>query len=490
MKNPDRKAESDPEYIPLKGVAKVASGNIFACAVTVDREVWCWGGNYQGQLGYGSANYSKENEAIPYAVRVVAGEQKSESGYLENVVDLSAGHNNICALTGDGDVYCWGDNTGIELGSAAENMRVHPIEQYTSYDGLDLNPYLWVVPEPVKVPAPEGTKFVSMTKGGYWTHCALTDPEENEYNLWCWGDDVRGMVSGGSPETAVAYAYVIDNKWSDRQHHENQNYNREESWNWRYWDKGSGDWWPMFGQPVTNVKQYLVSEKKHVYDGQHAGYFWSQQPEALEMKRISSADITEYDSVLIFSSLSDGSSSLHGIYTDNHVFAFDYDWFSPYPRTDPANTWSLFDKLPDDGDKISRVVTSSENQLDFILTEKGKVYEFGSGGYSMLGDGGENRYAWQYENPTFKDDRYQVKDVAIGKRSVCALATDSESKNPDVPGLWCWGSSAFGQLGFDNGQDSEISWSDISAAWNGSANSYLDDAGRIQDTPKAVDFGL
>lgn len=108
----------------------------------------------------------------------------------------------------------------------------------------------------------------------------------------------------------------------------------------------------------------------------------------------------------------------------------------------------------------------------------------------MLGDGGENRYAWQYENPTFKDDRYQVKDVAIGKRSVCALATDSESKNPDVPGLWCWGSSAFGQLGFDNGQDSEISWSDISAAWNGSANSYLDDAGRIQDTPKAVDFGL
>ena len=490
MKNPDRKAESDPEYIPLKGVAKVASGNIFACAVTVDREVWCWGGNYQGQLGYGSANYSKENEAIPYAVRVVAGEQKSESGYLENVVDLSAGHNNICALTGDGDVYCWGDNTGIELGSAAENMRVHPIEQYTSYDGLDLNPYLWVVPEPVKVPAPEGTKFVSMTKGGYWTHCALTDPEENEYNLWCWGDDVRGMVSGGSPETAVAYAYVIDNKWSDRQHHENQNYNREESWNWRYWDKGSGDWWPMFGQPVTNVKQYLVSEKKHVYDGQHAGYFWSQQPEALEMKRISSADITEYDSVLIFSSLSDGSSSLHGIYTDNHVFAFDYDWFSPYPWTDPANTWSLFDKLPDDGDKISRVVTSSENQLDFILTEKGKVYEFGSGGYSMLGDGGENRYAWQYENPTFKDDRYQVKDVAIGKRSVCALATDSESKNPDVPGLWCWGSSAFGQLGFDNGQDSEISWSDISAAWNGSANSYLDDAGRIQDTPKAVDFGL
>ena len=37
IKNPDYKSESDPEYIPLKGVSKVAAGNIFACALTVDR---------------------------------------------------------------------------------------------------------------------------------------------------------------------------------------------------------------------------------------------------------------------------------------------------------------------------------------------------------------------------------------------------------------------------------------------------------------------
>ena len=154
IKNPDRKSDSDPEYIPLTGVTKLSSGNIFACAVTVDRQVWCWGGNYQGQLGYGRENYTKENEAIPYAVRVVAGQQDSGTGYLENVVDISAAHNNVCALTGDGDVYCWGDNTALELGGSFEELRVHPVEQYTSYDGLDLNQYLWVVPEPVKVPAP------------------------------------------------------------------------------------------------------------------------------------------------------------------------------------------------------------------------------------------------------------------------------------------------------------------------------------------------
>ena len=496
IKNPDRKSDSDPEYIPLTGVTKLSSGNIFACAVTVDRQVWCWGGNYQGQLGYGRENYSKENEAIPYAVRVVAGQQDSGTGYLENVVDISAAHNNVCALTGDGDVYCWGDNTALELGGSFEELRVHPVEQYTSYDGLDLNQYLWVVPEPVKVPAPEGTKFVSMTKGGFWAHCALTDPEENEYNLWCWGDDIRGLVSGGDTDTAGQYAAEIEKNWSDKHHHADSPYSKWVSWDWHYYDKGSGDWWPMFGQPVTNVTEYKVSDRIREQIDNGYSLHWNPEQHSVPVKRLTSADITEWDAVLVYSSAEEGSPALQAVYTDNLMSAVPYDWsinqYKASPWTDPANAWTMFDKLPEDGDTVAKIVTASETQRDYVVTEKGRLYEFGKPGYGMLGDGGEiesDRDAWQYEAPAFKDGRYQVKDVAPGKTSVCALATDSEAEDTDQPQLLCWGSSLFGQLGFDNGQDSDISWSDVAAAWS-DGNAILDDEKRIQNTPKAVDFGL
>ena len=496
IKNPDRKSDSDPEYIPLTGVTKLSSGNIFACAVTVDRQVWCWGGNYQGQLGYGRENYTKENEAIPYAVRVVAGQQDSGTGYLENVVDISAAHNNVCALTGDGDVYCWGDNTALELGGSFEELRVHPVEQYTSYDGDELKQYLWVVPEPVKVPAPEGTKFVSMTKGGFWAHCALTDPEENEYNLWCWGDDIRGLVSGGDTDTAGQYAAEIEKNWSDKHHHADSPYSKWVSWDWHYYDKGSGDWWPMFGQPVTNVTEYKVSDRIHERIDNEYSLHWNPEQHSVPVKRLTSADITEWDAVLVYSSAEEGSPALQAVYTDNLMSAVPYDWwinqYKASPWTDPANAWTMFDKLPEDGDTVAKIVTASETQRDYVVTEKGRLYEFGKPGYGMLGDGGEiesDGYAWQYEAPAFKDGRYQVKDVAPGKTSVCALATDSEAEDTDQPQLLCWGSSLFGQLGFDNGQDSDISWSDVAAAWS-DGNAILDDEKRIQNTPKAVDFGL
>ena len=126
IKNPDRKTDEDPEYIHLSGIIKVATGNIHGCAITLNREVYCWGGNYNGQLGIGKEGYMNTyKEPVGYASKVVAGKQNSKTGYLSNVVDLSLGQNHSCALTEEGDIYCWGDNTAYELGAAHENDRMH-----------------------------------------------------------------------------------------------------------------------------------------------------------------------------------------------------------------------------------------------------------------------------------------------------------------------------------------------------------------------------
>ncbi len=477
IKNPDYKSESDPEYIPLKGVSKVAAGNIFACALTVDREVWCWGGNYHGQLGLGSDKYTMEYETVPYASRVVSGQQDTASGYLGNVVDLSAGQNNICALTADGDVYCWGDNTAYELGAPFEDDRVHPLETYTNHNGDDITQYLWVVPYPVKVPAPDGTKFTAMTKGGLWTHCAITDPTENEHNLWCWGDDTRGMVSGNNRQ----YREEIQKNWEDKIHYDTGNgnpeyYSADVSWNWHYRAKNGGDWWPMFGQPVTNVKAYSYGQGNF----EHEVY--------ADMKRVSSLDITEFDSILIFSSLTDGkATSVKGIYTDDN----NYD----------ANLYDVMEELPEDGDQVAKVATGPEAQLSFVLTEQGRIYAFESrDSYAMTGNGhignkqtenGKETWVntWGVEPLVLSDKRYQVKDLSVNKRSVCAFATDSEAEDPTAKDLWCWGSSTFGQLGFDN-NDNDFSYTDTSYAWHGGSNEYFDAPNRIEKYPKKIDFGF
>ncbi|MBO6070400.1 MAG: hypothetical protein J6P43_04975, partial [Succinivibrionaceae bacterium] len=126
IKNPDKKTDEAPEYIHLSGITKVATSNIHGCAITLNREVYCWGGNYNGQLGTGKEEFLKSmTEPVGYAGKVVAGKQNSKSGYLSNVVDLSLGQNHSCALTAEGDIYCWGDNTAYELGAAHENDRMH-----------------------------------------------------------------------------------------------------------------------------------------------------------------------------------------------------------------------------------------------------------------------------------------------------------------------------------------------------------------------------
>ena len=197
IKNPNKKSDNDPEYINLSGITKVTAGNIFGCAISLDKEVWCWGDNSKGQLGLGKDSITTPDKTrYDYAQRVKAGQQDSKSGYLSKVVDLTLGQNHACALTEDGDIYCWGDNTALELGAEFKEERMHLPWSLPSWNDDTLDDIVWIVPHPVKVPAPDGVKFTSLTKGGYWAHCALTDPSIDEYNLWCWGDDIYGLVSG------------------------------------------------------------------------------------------------------------------------------------------------------------------------------------------------------------------------------------------------------------------------------------------------------
>ena len=196
------------------------------------------------------------------------------------------------------------------------------------------------------------------------------------------------------------------------------------------------------------------------------------------MKRISSVNITEFDAMLVFSSLTDGKSSVQAVYTDSNK--------------DNAYTRTLLEKghLGDD-DAVRQITTQVESGQEFVLTDKGRLIEFGKNRYGMMGTSDDlNTYVSEAEPLTLKNnDRYQIKDISLNKRSICAMVTDAEADDPEARDLWCWGSSTFGQLGIDNG-DNDFSYMDVSLVWDNDANEYLDPANRMQTTPRKVILDL
>ena len=142
------------------GVGGITAGNYHTCAVSGTGAVWCWGWNDVGQLGEGVAVWS----TTPVAVSALA------SGAAGGI---SSGGTHTCALSSTGAVSCWGSNGSGQLGDGTYTTRPTP----AAVNGL-------------------GSGVVAVAAGGYHT-CALT----NAGAVWCWGSSLSGQVGDGTTGT-------------------------------------------------------------------------------------------------------------------------------------------------------------------------------------------------------------------------------------------------------------------------------------------------
>ena len=130
-------------------------GAHFSCARRSDLTVHCWGRDNIGQLGNGPGN---AGVPLPAPVPGLAG-----------ATAIGAGQQHVCAALGNGELWCWGDNTSGQLGNGSVVNAISPV-QVTS-----------------------GLTFESV--GGGTAHtCAVTDLGE----VWCMGDNASGQLGDGS----------------------------------------------------------------------------------------------------------------------------------------------------------------------------------------------------------------------------------------------------------------------------------------------------
>ena len=199
------------ENTPLNNVKALDAGNGHVCAVTNDGSVYCWGNNWYGQAGVRNID---EVHNVYYAQKVEKGQQNTDSDYLSNVASVTLAHNSSCALTEDGQVYCWGDNSSKQLGDSYPKDEIKIAEGKKDLGGtIDISDLVVVVPYPVKVEFPDTVARVKQIIGGIWNYCALVenvDPEDH-FNVYCWGDDTRGIVTQNwkqyQPEFMEKYAW-------------------------------------------------------------------------------------------------------------------------------------------------------------------------------------------------------------------------------------------------------------------------------------------
>jgi alpha-tubulin suppressor-like RCC1 family protein len=143
------------------GVASIAVGYHYVCALLGTGSLKCWGSDNCGQLGDGG---TYTDQSTPVSVQ----------GLSSGVVAVAAGGYHTCALLDTGALKCWGSDAFGQLGDGGTNANQStPV----SVQGLS-------------------SGVVAVAAGGYHT-CALLETGA----LKCWGYDGNGQLGDGGTNT-------------------------------------------------------------------------------------------------------------------------------------------------------------------------------------------------------------------------------------------------------------------------------------------------
>jgi len=200
-------------------LAEVRLGIDGGCVLSTMGDLGCFGFNSQGEVGIGVEDVEVHLPAFA----------------LDDVVSFDSGEEFNCAVRAGGSVWCWGDNSGLQLGPLGSGTtdEYMPIEvtgmpaiaQIRTGDdhacALDVMGGVWCwgdnigrqlgrganttdSPIPQLVPMPGGLAAVSLGMGDDHSCAVLSDG-----TAACWGDDDNGQQGDGASGTDNGDAVLV-----------------------------------------------------------------------------------------------------------------------------------------------------------------------------------------------------------------------------------------------------------------------------------------
>jgi alpha-tubulin suppressor-like RCC1 family protein len=150
----------------------IAAGESFTCGIDAFQKLYCWGDNQFGELGIGASDNADFPEncgpdaCATHPVQVMG---------MPAVMAVAAHFMQACAVTANGDVYCWGTPSKTSPASAAACFQ----------GSTDCSPTPQIV---------AGVPFATWIAVGYGHACAATPTQE----IYCWGLNTHGQLGHGS----------------------------------------------------------------------------------------------------------------------------------------------------------------------------------------------------------------------------------------------------------------------------------------------------
>ncbi len=218
--NGDSQDQQAPKFVVDKDgsaillVSDVAVGANHSCAV-VDGDVYCWGENFNGQLGIphdqlADRNFAAKVVALPDGIEFVSvaaggyhscavgagnvwcwggllADQSVKQMAISDVVQITAGEQFTCVRQSSGTALCWGDNDYGQLGDGTRQFREAPVPVLLDSQISDIA---------------AGSKHA----------CAV----RLDGSARCWGEGFFGTLGNGyrgyhlSPEAPVLFATVFE----------------------------------------------------------------------------------------------------------------------------------------------------------------------------------------------------------------------------------------------------------------------------------------
>ncbi len=484
----------------------ISIGMFHSCGVTSDNMTYCWGGNFDGQLGNQDISH---HSSLPVKVDTTTLDDQ------DSFSEIASGISHSCGVSTTGKAFCWGRDTYNQLGDGGDsNYSISPaIVETSSITGLKTmhsvtaatlhscgmttegSAYCWgddeygylgnneqdedsQQPVPVDTSPITGSKTFLQIDADSMHSCGLTSDKQ----LYCWGVGIYGQL--GSDTTVTYIPIPVDTSTMPVDTRDILQFTAGNGHTCAITSDNTGYCWGSdeYGQlgdsgenqnsslPKAIDISTLPGEKKFSQlsaGGKHTcgiatdgfAYCWGSDDcgqlgndvQMLDQSTPSSVDTTIFSGDTTFKSISPGKSHTCGIATDGKGYCWGFDiagGLGDGGISASSTTPVAIDTSTISGAKTFMMI-SAGNWHSCAITTDGLAYCWGSDGFGRLGDGGGISDS---QSPRAVD----TSSVEGSGRFAFISAGDTHSCGVTVEGsAYCWGSDNQGVLG--NGGDVDIS---------------------------------